>query len=88
MRTHLTIIDAAGGATALAEKLLPQMPAGRWDDVRALANTIQAWKRQNKGEGSIPAEYWQPLADLGVATLAELAAAKAQSLIGDQEVAA
>lgn len=88
MRNHLTIIDETGGATALAEKLFPVMPVGRWDDARALANTIQAWKRQNKGAGSIPAEYWQPLADLGVATLEELASAKAQELIGDQADAA
>ncbi len=34
--------------------------------------TVRSWERRN----SIPAEFWQPLADLGFATLEELAAAK------------
>lgn len=80
MRTHRQIIDDANGATALAEKLHPLL-IGRWETAKALANTIQAWKRQNDGEGSIPAEYWQALSDLEVATLEELAAAKAQGVI-------
>lgn len=80
MRTHRQIIDDANGATAVAKLVMPRLPAGRWPSVAALANTVQAWKRQDNGAGSIPAEYWQVLDDLGVATLEELAAAKAARL--------
>lgn len=80
MRTHRQIIDDEGGATALAKKVFPHLPIGRWTTSGAFANTVQAWKRQDDGSGSIPAEYWQALTDLGVTTLEELAAAKAARL--------
>lgn len=83
MRTHRLIIEGAGGATELATKLFEALPTGRWESAKALANTVQAWKRQDDGAGSIPPEYWQALADLGVSTLEELAAAKAASRFSD-----
>ena len=80
MRSHRQIIDDAGGASALAAEVFPHLPTGRWSDARALANTVQAWKRQAGGKGSIPSEYWAILSAQKVASLDELAAGAAQRL--------
>ena len=69
-RTHSQIIRDAG-IVALREQL-----AGH--GIVVADATVRSWERRGDGAGSIPAEYWQPLSDLGVTTLEELAAAKAQ----------
>lgn len=79
-RTHSQIVQDVG-VTALREKLATL-------GILVSDPTVRSWPRRGDGAGSIPAEYWQPLADLGVATLEELAAAKAQGLIGEQADAA
>ena len=61
MRTHIDIIDAAGGPSALAKV------------IKVDANTVKAWKRI----GSIPAAHFTALAEAGLASLEELAAAAA-----------
>jgi hypothetical protein len=61
MRSHAQIITDAGGPAALAKS------------VSAQSGAIKQWRRTN----SIPAPYWQALADLGVANLEELASAAA-----------
>lgn len=73
MRSHRAIIKDADGATALADKLLPHMPEGRWETVKDLANTVQGWVRAD----SIPPEYWPVLVGLKLATHEELAHAVA-----------
>lgn len=59
--THKDIIDRNGGPAALARA------------IDADANTVKAWKRLS----SIPAPYWQAIADAELASLAELAEAAA-----------
>ena len=76
MRSHRAIIQATGGATAVARAILPFLPPDRWPDDRALANTVQGWKRSD----NVPAEYWQAFASADLATLRELAAAAAARL--------
>lgn len=71
-RTHSQIVTDVG-VTPLREKLRE-----RGFDLPDA--TVRAWPRRDNGAGSIPAEYWQVLDDLGVATLEELAAAKAARL--------
>lgn len=68
-RTHSQIVQDAGVSP------LREMLASR--GIVVADPTVRSWSRRNDGAGSIPAEYWQPLADLGVTTLEELAAAKA-----------
>lgn len=63
MRTHACIIKDAGGALQLHNRL---------GLVRKL-NTVRSWLQRD----SIPAEYWRPIADQGLATLDELATAAA-----------
>lgn len=64
---HSTIIQRAGGVTPLRKIL-----AGAGHLLPDA--TIRSWRRLN----SIPAPYWKALADSGVATLDELAAAVAK----------
>jgi len=66
MRSHDQIITDAGGPSALSRR------------VTATAGAIKQWRRS----GSIPAPYWQGLADAGLATLEELAAAVARPMVG------
>lgn len=70
-RTHSQIIQDVG-VSPLREKL-------REKGIDLPDATVRAWPRRDDGAGSIPAEYWQVLADLGVSTLEELANAKALS---------
>lgn len=72
-RSHSQIVRDTG-VTALREKLATV-------GIIVSDPTVRSWGRRNDGEGSIPAEYWQALSDLEVATLEELAAAKAQGVI-------
>lgn len=59
MRTHLQVIEAAGGYQALAPAL-------------GLATSrVRFWQRR----AWIPPEYWAQIANVGIATLDELAAA-------------
>lgn len=62
-RTHADIIDAAGGASALART------------IGVNPNTAKPWRRLS----SIPAAYWASVAQHGIASLEELAAAAALS---------
>lgn len=59
MRTHIAIIDDAGGYKGLAGKL--GLPEAR----------VRFWSRR----GSIPAEMWRAVSHHRLATLEELAAA-------------
>lgn len=59
--THADIIEAAGGASALARA------------IGADPNTVKQWKRGD----SIPAPYWQSIAEADIATLTQLAEAAA-----------
>jgi hypothetical protein len=74
-RTHSQIVSDVG-VTPLREKL-------RERGIDLPDATVRAWPRRDSGAGSIPPEYWQALADLGVSTLEELAAAKAASRFSD-----
>jgi len=61
MRTHLQIIQDAGGYQAVAQKVdLPK-------------SQVRFWERR----GAIPDRYWKAVADAGLATLEELAEAAA-----------
>lgn len=62
MRTHDQIIVEAGGPTVVARQ------------VGARPGTVKQWRRA----GSIPAPYWQAIAQLNLATLDELAEAVAK----------
>lgn len=62
---HRAVIVRAGGSTALARQI-DRDP-----------NNVKAWKRLN----SIPSGHWQAIADAGVATLDELAAAAAKKQV-------
>lgn len=75
-RTHSQIVRDAG-VTPLREQL------GSIGIVVA-DPTVRSWERRD----GIPAEYWQPLADLGLATLEELASAKALTPAADAQEAA
>lgn len=65
MRTHRQIVKAYG-ASALQRAL-------KENGVSLALSTPQRWAERD----SIPGEYWQPIADLGAATLEELSAAAA-----------
>lgn len=69
MRTHADIIRDANGPHAVARLLGTVIEA----DAATLESRARAWNL-NK---SIPGEYWPLIASLGLATLAELAAAAA-----------
>lgn len=71
VRAHSQIVRDAGGATAVAGSLFPLMPAGRWGEIKDLANTVQGWVRAD----SVPPEYWPAFVQLGLASLEEMAAA-------------
>lgn len=64
-RTHSQIVLAVG-VSPLRERL-------REHGIDLPDATVRAWPRR----GNIPAEYWPVLAEMGVTTLEELAAAKA-----------
>ena len=66
MRTHDQIIVEAGGPTFVARQ------------VGARPGTVKQWRRA----GSIPAPYWQAIAQLNLATLDELAEAVAKVTVG------
>ncbi len=70
MRSHLDIIDDAKGPAKLARA------------IAADPNTAKQWRTN----GSIPAPYWEAIADAGLASLEELAAAAAQrrASVGDR----
>jgi len=74
-RTHSQIIQEVG-VTPLREKL-------RERGIELPDATVRAWPRRDNGMGSIPAEYWPFLAEMGVTTLEELANAKAASRFGE-----
>lgn len=59
MRTHSDVIKDAGGALIIHNRL---------GLIRKL-RTVRSWATRD----SIPGEYWRPLADLGIATVDELA---------------
>lgn len=74
MRTHSEVIEAAGGAHALAQIITPMLGA----DAEVIRKRVWAWV---KGD-SIPGEYWALLARCGIAEVAELAeAAEARKLV-------
>lgn len=66
MRSHDQIITDAGGPTAVARQ------------VGARPGTVKQWRRAE----SIPAPYWQAIAQLNLATLDELAGAVAKGVVG------
>lgn len=74
-RTHSQIIHEVG-VTPLRERL-------RERGIELPDATVRAWPRRDNGMGSIPAEYWPFLAEMGVTTLEELANAKAASRFGE-----
>ncbi len=82
LKTHEQIL-AEIGATALAERLFPHLPAGRWADASKLANTVQAWKRSK----SIPGEYWRTFDLAGIATVEALMAAAELKRLGGSPTA-
>lgn len=57
MRTHLEIIEAAGGYKVLAEAI--GLPPER----------VRFWERRK----AIPSDQWSEIASIGIASLAELA---------------
>jgi hypothetical protein len=63
MRTHADIINDAGGAAALHDKL----------GLLGKIHTVRSWGQRD----SIPADQWKAIADAGLATLEELAEAAA-----------
>ena len=69
MRSHSQIIDDAAGPHAVARVVHPHVEA---DEV-TVQTRVRAWAIT----GSIPGEYWTLLERLGLATVAELAAAAA-----------
>lgn len=68
-RSHSQIVRDVG-VTSIRERLATL-------GIAVADPTVRSWERRKSGAGSIPAEYWQPLADLELTTLEELAAAKA-----------
>lgn len=63
MRTHARIIKDAGGALAVHDALA----------LTDKLNMVRSWFQRDR----IPAQYWRPLADRGLATLDELATYRA-----------
>lgn len=76
MRCHRQIVQAFG-ASALYRALKER-------GVSVHLSTPQRWSERD----SIPGEYWQALADLGVSTLEELARAAEQRRAADLRGAA
>ena len=72
MRTHLQIIDEAGGYKALAEKLTA---AGH----RFSAEQTRFWARRE----TIPPERWPAMAEAGLATIEELTIAFATKKLAE-----
>lgn len=70
MRAHRQIIEDAGGDQGIVKAL------GCASGVRP--GRVRFWRRRN----SIPAEWWSALAQSGVTTLDELAAAVAKPVSG------
>lgn len=68
MRSHSSIIEDAGGVSAVRKAL-----ADRGLDLPD--ETVRSWPKRQHGHGSIPPEYWPSLVSLELATLAELAQA-------------
>ena len=69
MRRHAKIIDDAGGYQAFASRLAP--------DDGVLVNRARFWLKRD----AIPAAAWKAVADAGLASLEELAAAAADPQI-------
>ena len=79
MRTHSQIVLETG-VTKIREAL----------GVRGIVltdPTVRSWSRRPDAMGSIPAPYWNALADAGISTLQELAEHAARAAIKSDEAA-
>lgn len=71
MRTHADIISQA---LAKLESVTALRSALKERGIEVSDPTVRSWERRTQEGGLIPPEYWPTLQDMGLATVAELAA--------------